>query len=119
MQKFKFSYDKKNDDLFLFNPKSKSKGSVELGDFVLDFNNKKELVGIQIMNASKLLKDIVAENMSTIKQVLNNLNACKVDVKPKGNILIIKIYLLSQLKEITPIISMPSIQESSPALAYA
>ncbi len=42
MQKFNFSYDKENDDLFLFSPKSKSKGSIDLGQIVLDFNNKKE-----------------------------------------------------------------------------
>ena len=49
-QEFKFDYDESSDDLFLFSPKSKSKGSVEFGDIVLDFNNKKELVGIELIN---------------------------------------------------------------------
>jgi uncharacterized protein YuzE len=119
MQKFNFSYDKGNDDLFLFHPSSKSKGSVELGDFILDFNNKKELVGIQIMNASKLISEMVSENISTIKGILNNLRSCKVDVKVKNNILIIKFYLLGQIKEVAPVISVPTIRESSPALASA
>lgn len=119
MQNFNFTYDKENDDLFLFSPKSKSKGSVELGNIVLDFNSKKELVGIQIMNASKLIKDITSENISTIKELLNHLKKCKIDVKPNNNMLIIKIFLFSQVKEISPVISMPSITESSPALAAA
>ncbi len=119
MQKFNFSYDKNNDDLFLFNPKSKSKGSVELGDIIFDYNNKKEFVGIQIMHASKLIKDMTGENVQTIKQVLNNLKDCKVEAKVKGNPVIIKIFLISKLKEISPVLSVPTIWESSPALAYA
>jgi len=119
MQKFNFSYDKENDDLFLFSSKSKSKGSVELGDFVFDYNTKKQLVGIQIMNASNMFKDIVNESQSVIKKLLTNLEKCKVDIKPKNNILMIKIFLFSKLKEITPVIPVPSITESSPALAVA
>ena len=100
MQKFNFSYDKENDDLFLFNPKSKSKGSVELGDIIFDFNSKKEFVGMQIMNASKIIKDMTTETANSIKELLNNLKECKVDVKSKNNLLIIKLNLLSKLKEV-------------------
>jgi len=119
MQKFNFSYDKENDDLFLFNPKSKSKGSVELGDIIFDFNSKKEFVGMQIMNASKIIKDMTTETANSIKELLNNLKECKVDVKSKNNLLIIKLNLLSKLKEVSPIISIPNIKETSHALAYA
>ena len=58
MRKFNFSYDKENDDLLLFNPKSKSKGSVELGNIILDYGKNREFVGMQIMNASNTIKDI-------------------------------------------------------------
>ncbi|MCK4589557.1 MAG: DUF2283 domain-containing protein [Nanoarchaeota archaeon] len=119
MQKFNFSYDKENDDLFLFNPKSKSKGSVELGDLILDYNSKKEFVGMQIINASKLIKDLIDQDESSVKNVLDKLKECKVEVKVKNNLLIIKVRLFSDLKEISPIISVPSIIESSPALATA
>ena len=92
---------------------------VELGDLILDYNNKKELVGIQIINASKLIKEMVDKKDSRIiKEVLNNLMECKLDIKVKNNLLIIKVYLLSESKELSPIISVPSIKESSPALAY-
>jgi len=119
MQKFNFSYDKDNDDLFLANPKSKSKGSIEIGDIIFDYNNKKEFVGIQIIHASNLIRDITEENIQTIKQVLNGLKDCKVEAKVKRNLIIVKIVLISKLKEISPVISIPSIRESSPALAYA
>lgn len=119
MPKFNFSYDKKNDDLFLFSPTSKSKGSVELGELILDFNSKKELVGIQIMKASNFIKDLVEEmDSSVIKQLLNGLQECRVDIKVKNNLLIVRVYLMSKTKEISPVLSVPSITETSPALAY-
>ena len=117
MQEFKFSYDKENDDLLLYNPKSKSKGSVELGDIVLDFDSKKTLVGIQIMNASKMIKDIT--NDSGVKTLLQKLKKCQIEVKPKNNMLLIKLYLISGNKEISPVLNVPAITQSSPALAVA
>jgi len=117
MQKFNFSYDKGNNDLFLFNPKSKSKGSVELGDLVFDFNNKKELVGLEIMNASNIIKDLSEDSIKKVNEVLENLKECKVSIKTRNNLLIIKLYLLSKENKLTPIISIPKIQKS-PALRY-
>ena len=118
-QKFNFSYDKENDDLLLFNPKSKSKGSVEMGNIIFDYNNKREFVGIQIMNASKMIKEMSDGNSNNVKEVLNNLRKCKVETIQQDGLLIVKIHLLSKLNEIAPVISIPSISESSPALAYA
>lgn len=121
MPKFKFSYDEDTDDLFLFNPKSKSKGSVELGNLILDYNTKKELVGLQIMNASRFIKTIRdGESIGMIKKILANLQDCKIFAKAKNNMLTIRIYLISKIKDIEPInVSVPSITESSPALAAA
>jgi len=120
MQKFNFSYDRENDDLFLFSPGSKSKGSVEMGDLILDYNSKKELVGLQIMKASKMLREMTGgKSRDLVSEVLNNLKECKVDIRVKNNLLIVKVYLSSKANEISPVISVPSIREPSPALAYA
>lgn len=120
MQKFNFSYDKENDDLLLYNPEAKSKGSVEIGDLILDYNSKKELVGLQMIHASTIIKDMLSkEDAASVRDVLNNLEECNIEIKQKNNLLIIKIYLNSKVKEIAPVISVPSIQESSPALACA
>ncbi|MEM4245067.1 MAG: DUF2283 domain-containing protein [Candidatus Nanoarchaeia archaeon] len=113
MQEFNFDYDKENDDLFLYSGKSKSKGSVEIGGIILDYNTKKELVGIELMNASEILKDIT--DGKCVLDVLNNLEVCKVDVKRKNKMIIIKLLLLSKKREIMPILSIP-IMKKSPAL---
>ena len=117
MQEFKFDYDKENDDLFLYSGKSNSKGSIELGNIILDYNNKKELVGVELMGASEILKDLVNDKRESVEEVLNNLERCKADVKTKNKILIIKLFLVSKNKEITPTLSVPIIQKS-PALSY-
>lgn len=119
MQKFNFSYDKERDDLFLYSPASKSKGSVELGDLILDFNGKKEMVGMQIMKASKFIRDLVEkEDSAAIRQILASLQECRVDVKVKNNFLVIRLHLVNKTKEISTVLSVPDIRETSPALAY-
>ncbi|MEK6916174.1 MAG: DUF2283 domain-containing protein [Nanoarchaeota archaeon] len=120
MKKYKFSYDKEFDDLFVFNPNSKSKGSVELGELILDFNNKKEFVGLQIMNASKLIKELANKNENIdIIAILNNLKECRIETIQKNNMLMIKLFLISDIKEISYVLSVPSIIETSPSLVYA
>jgi len=116
MKNYKFSYDKEFDDLFIFDSNSKSKGSVELGDIILDFNTKKEFVGIQLMNASRLLQDISGE--INIDIILEHLKECRIETITKNNLLIIKIFLISDKRQISPVLSVPNIIESSPALAY-
>jgi len=119
MQKFNFSYDKMNDDLFLYNPHSNSNGSVELGDFVFDYNDKKEIVGLQIMKASNIIKDLIEEkDKDIVKDVLNNLETSYVDIKIKNNSIIIKIQLFGNMHEISATLSIPGLKETSPALIY-
>lgn len=120
MQKFNFSYDKENDDLFLHSASSKSKGSVELGNLIFDYNSKKELVGIEIMNASKVLGDLLSEEkIDSLKKVLTNLTECKIEINSRNKLLIIKIFLIGNNTELKPVLSVPKIDEISPALAYA
>jgi len=117
MQKFKVSYDKEMDDLFIYNPGAKSRGSIELGELVLDYDAKKEVVGIQITNASFLLQEISEEkDRIMIKTTLADLKTCLVDINQKRmGLAIIKIFLFK--KPIT--FSAPLLKEPSPALVYA
>ena len=69
----KFEYDKEVDAAYIYlqHPikDGEVKNTIELNDnIVLDFNSKKELVGLQIMNASKLIKDITNESKNAIEK---------------------------------------------------
>lgn len=113
MRKFNFDYDFENDSLFLYDPKSKSKGSIEIEDFIIDFNNKKEVSSIEILNASSLLKEIVSVNKETLKEIKD----CHIDIIQKSSFFLIKLMLLfkSDRQIATPIL-VPRINESSPAI---
>ena len=118
MEKFKIDYDKESDDLFLY-AKEKSKGSVEIGDLILDFDRKGKLVGIEMLNATKFLSDCVADKDAVSKELLSNLVKCEVEVKQKNNFLFIKIFLIGKKITIPCPINAPIVTETSPALAYA
>lgn len=119
-QEFDLKYDKEYDDLFLFDPQEKSKGSIELGDIILDLNKMKQLVGIQLINASELIADLVDKSAENVKKILNTSTSCKIEIKSHRNLNIIKIYLISKgKKKLSPKISVRDIERPSPALAHA
>ena len=59
-------YDKKNDILSVhkgFSGNEKFKGNIDIGDIVLDVSTQGRIRGIEIMNASKFIKDFAAEGV--------------------------------------------------------
>lgn len=67
-----FDYDRENDSLFIFK-KETVRGSVDVGNYVVDFTHEGNVAGIEIMNASEVLKNLSVENpeefLEKIKQV--------------------------------------------------
>lgn len=119
-RKFEFSYDKENDDLFLFKPGGKSKGSIEFGNFVIDLDYQFNVVGVQILDATDFLAEASFTPRGDIEQVLNELNECKVSSIQIRNMVIFKILLISKRKkETSVVIPLPNIRSRSPAVAYA
>jgi len=113
MEKFNFDYESESDDLFIYSEGKKSAGAVEFGSFILDFDDKHNLVAIQIMNVSEVLAKILSKmvEVSKIKEIkaeivnFRDMDAIKFSisdgkVKEKANILI------------------PRIREKSPVLIY-
>lgn len=119
LKKFDFDYDFENDSLFLYDSKSKSKASIEMDDIIIDFNNKKEVSAIELLNASNFFSGMNFEGEETIdKNMLNNIKECKIDIIVKSNFLVIKLLLVfkSMRTLATPLI-VPTIHEPSPAVA--
>lgn len=113
---FNFDYDYENDSLFLYDSTSKSKGSVELDDFVVDFNSKGEIVGIEMLNASKFFENL--EEQVITKEILKGIKECKIDIVTKNNFFVIKFMLLLEAnRTVTTPLLVPTINEPSPALA--
>ncbi len=117
IKKFAFDYDPENDNLFIYNPKSKSKASIELDDIVLDFNSKKQLSAIEITNATKILTSLIKEKTPIDKDMLKEIKDCKIEIIKQNNHIIIRILIILQSGQIfTPLI-IPIITESSPSIA--
>jgi len=109
IKKFKFDYDYENDSLFIYS--SKSNASITIADLVIDYNSKKEICAIEILNTSKFLKE-----SKLSKEKLKKLLECNIEIISKNNFLTIKLILILESKEeiFAPIL-VPSIKEFSPA----
>lgn len=117
LRKFKYDYDYENDSLFLYNPKTKSKASIELDDLIVDFNSRREISALELLNASKYIKDLGVDVVVT-KDLLKEIVDAQVEVITKNNFFVIKFMILFKSQECisTPIL-VPTISEPSPAIA--
>ena len=100
-------YDKENDILFIHRKDTKTKGSVEVmgGDIVIDFSKDKEVVGIEIMNASELLK-----NFDITKDMLSKVIAGDMKVAQQRNVLFLTLVLkMPKNIEKEAILTVPSL----------
>jgi uncharacterized protein YuzE len=116
LRNFRFDYDPENDSLFMYDPNSKSKASIEMDDLIVDFNAKKEISGIELLQATAFLKDL-SEQAAVDKSMLSDIKECKVEIITKNNFFIIKFLLLfgSHSQLMTPIV-VPTMSDPSPAL---
>jgi uncharacterized protein YuzE len=114
---YKFDYDYENDSLFVYDSMSKSKSSVEIDDLIIDYNSKKEVSAVELLNASQFFKDILSKDMEISKDKLKDITSCNLEIIPKNNFFIIKFVFTLKSKEIlTAPILVPTINESSPSL---
>jgi uncharacterized protein YuzE len=112
LKKLNFDYDPENDSLFIYDTNSKSKASVELDDFIIDFNSNKEICAIEILNASRFFQEL------DFKESLEGIKECKLDIITKNNSFLIKfIFTFKSNNEFRTPLIIPSINEPSPAIA--
>ncbi|GBE18551.1 hypothetical protein BMS3Abin16_01155 [archaeon BMS3Abin16] len=116
VKNYKFDYHHEVDSLFLYKKNGKSKGSVELGDLVFDFDYRLNLVGMQILNASSFIEEVSGE--ADVKELLKNLKKCEVKQTTNKNLMIIHI-TLTGIKKVQIPLTLPNIKYKSPSLAYA
>lgn len=113
MEKFNFSYDLESDDLFVYLEGKKSSGAVELGNFVLDFDSKGDLVAMQIINFSEMLNKF----FSKIKEA-SKISEIRTEIINFRNIDGIKFKIIADGKEETANFLIPHIKEKSPVLTH-
>jgi len=113
MEKFDFSYDLDNDDLFIYLKEKKSSGGIELGNFILDFDEEGKLIAMQILNVSEVFKSILSNmiEVSKIKEI-------RVDITHIRNMDAIKFSVSDGITEEKTNLLIPHIKEKSPVLNF-
>jgi uncharacterized protein YuzE len=114
---FKADFDEKEDLLFIYNPKKKSKGSAELGELIIDFGIDGGIAGLEIFEASKYLSELTGRKIS-IEQLKEVENA-GMTVNEKKGTLIIKIILAIENEKVPATIAVQNMHYKSPILAKA
>lgn len=113
MRNFSFDYDETSDDLFVYLEGQKSKGAVELGNFVLDFDEKGNLVAMEILDASKFLSKVLSKMI-----ILTKIKEMKTEIINFRNMDAIRFEITTDSDKATAHILVPHIKEKSPALIY-
>lgn len=113
METFNVSYDEENDDLFFYLKDNKSKGAVELGNFVFDLDEKENIIGMQIFDASLVLSKLLSKiiELTKIKEI-------KADLINFRNMNAMKLKIITDSCITEGVIIIPNIKSSSPSLNY-
>ena len=113
-RKFKISYDKLSDDLYIYLENEKSQASVEIAEVVLDINSKGKLVAVEIQSASKWLSSIT--NKKVYKKDLENISKAEVEVTKIKNNLIIKVIINANQKTLVSPVIIPKLETNKTVL---
>ena len=99
---FSWDYSEKSDILNVHKANKKTTGSAELGDFTVDFDKNGNVVGIEIMNASKFFKLV-----SIDKEQLENIKEAEIILQKRGEYMLVCIKLVLP-KNIERVIPLPA-----------
>lgn len=105
IRKLKFSYDKLNDLLYIYNENTSVFSNVMIGEFHLEFNKDKEVVGVEILKASDIL-----EEYSISKKILENIENVEIKVVVRNNSLLVFLVIRALNQEKSAAITMNSLE---------
>jgi len=77
-----FDYDEKNDILYI-HKKCSAKGSLNIGDFIIDVSHDGRLAGLEILNASKTISKFISSRIT--KKMLSEIKKAGIHAEYRGN----------------------------------
>jgi uncharacterized protein YuzE len=103
-------YDSEEDILF-FSKGKVSKGTIEIGDFVIDIDENGNLAAIEIFNASKIF--------NVQKKILSMIKSAKLKIQstPNAMYLSMAIILMNGKMEFPPISLLPHVARREPIVS--
>jgi len=91
----KINYDEEFDILYAYTGE-KVKDSLEIGSYVIDFYMDNKIVGIEIMDAMKLLSNFTEVKLN--KDILSKIISAKIQVIPNRDILLAVLLLIMPIE---------------------
>lgn len=86
----KIDYDEENDVLYLYTGE-KAKDSLQIDNFVIDFSSENKIVGIEVMDASKILSELSQTDLS--KEALSKIENAGISVYQSRELIYILLVL--------------------------
>lgn len=111
--KWGFDFDEENDTLFVYNPDKNSVGAVEVGNFVFDFDENRDLTAVEILDASEVLSKLITKMIE-----LNKINEIRTRIINFRNMEAIQFMIKSNEQVEIANVIIPRIKDKSPALDY-
>ena len=116
-REFKIDYDFDADLLYCYDGKRHSKGSIELGSLVIDFEKQGAVVGLEVFDASGYLSELT--NRKVTKKALQNITKAQFSSTEKKGTLILKLILPLEKENVPATIAIQDMLYRSPLLARA
>ena len=113
MNEFKFDYDEVNDDLLIYLDGKKSSGAVEVGNFVVDFDEDENIVGMEILDAKKTFTDMMSRVIE-----FKDINKIQLKATNFRNMASVRINVIADGFSESANLVLPRVIEQSPALGY-
>lgn len=105
IKNLEFDYDKLNDLLYIYKKNSHAYSNVIIGEFHLELDKNKNVVGVEILKASELLKEY---KMS--RKFLDNIDSVEMRVVVRNNSLLVFITIHALKQERSAAITMNNLE---------
>lgn len=110
IKNLRFNYDRLNDILYVYKKDSSAYSNVMIGEFHLEIDRKGEVVGIEILKASELLKEY-----GISRRILENIDGVDLRVVVKNNSMLVFLVIRALKQEKSATITMNNLE--SPVMA--
>lgn len=95
----KISYDREN-DLLYFNKGEKVQDSLDIGNLFLEFSGKNDIVGVEILKASKTVSELTGNEITA--DDLENVRDAEIKIIPEDKVVFIVLKLqIAKGEEVT------------------
>ena len=113
---FKHDYDHDNDSLYMYDPENLASASVELGNIIIDLSNQGQVTGIEVLQASDCLQQILASEHHISKEKLEEISSTKVEAAYQNNMIFLKLMMAFGEETVIANLAAPIANMPSPAI---